>query len=74
MVAIISLLSIARSCYFGLQQLHNYRRSYSLSSEILGSVDHAPVPLMVTSIIDFDTDGRLILNLSVDLKTATIRE
>ena len=75
MVAIISSLSIARRDYFGSQQLHNYRRNYSPSSEILGSVNYtAPVPLMVTSIVDFDTDGHLILDLGVELKIATIRE
>ena len=67
MVAIISSLLIARRGYFGPQQLRNYRQNYSLSSEIRGSVGYtAPVPLMVTCIVDFDTDGRLILDLGID--------
>ena len=64
MVAIISLWSIARMDYFELQPLHNYRRNYSRSREILGSVDYtATVSLIVTSIVYFDAHGRLILNL-----------
>ena len=75
MVVIISLLSIARRGYFASQQLRNYRQNYSLSCEIRESVDYAaPVSLMVTSIVDFDTDGHLILDLGFELKTATIRE
>ena len=72
MVAIISSLSIARRDYFRSQQLRNNRQNYSLSSEIHGIIDYtASVSLMVTSIVDFDTHGRLILDLIVELKTAT---
>ena len=49
--------------YFRSQQLRNYRQNYSLFGEI-GGIDYtALVPLMVTRIVDFDTDGSLILDL-----------
>ena len=72
MVEIISLWSSVRKDYFRSQQLRNYRRNNSLSSEICGSIDYTvPVSLMVTGIDDFDTHGHLILDLDVVLKTAT---
>ena len=69
MVSIISSFSIVRRDYFRSQQWRNYRRNYSLSSEIRGSIEYtAPVPLMVTGIVDFDTDSRLILDLGVKIE------